>query len=91
MRIRDTHVRSNFGNAFRSKKCPARECSEEETQEHLYSSSCWNDEEDKTAISNDTKYENIFEDDAKKQFEVMSKFFHKIKQDQRSRAEALKH
>ena len=81
MRIRDTPVRSNFGNAFGSKKCPASECSEEETQEHLYSSSCWNDKEDKTTVSNDTKYENVFEDDINKQFEVMTSFFHKLKKE----------
>ena len=71
IRIRDIPVRRNFPNAHKSQNCLFKGCTEEETQAHLFNSSCWTKERNITA-SNSVKYEDIFKDDISKQFEVMS-------------------
>ena len=41
VRMRDISVRANFPNAYESTTCPSPECSLQETQQHIYSSGCW--------------------------------------------------
>ena len=81
IRIRDTSVRANYKNAHKNTTCPAPDCNYEETQKHLYSSNCWiKVKEGFPVSSNSSNYEDIFEQDVKKQFEVMSIIFQKLTQ-----------
>ena len=80
IRIRDMPVRTNFGNAFASKKCPFEECDEEESQQHLFESYCWlRTGEMNAATNNDTEYSDVYDDNHEKQFEVMTTIFNKLK------------
>ena len=54
IRIRDIPVRRNFPNAHKSQNCLFKGCTEEETQAHLFNSSCWTKERNITA-SNSVK------------------------------------
>ena len=76
LRIRDAPVRENFKSAYRNTNCPSPECRSEESQLHLFNSSCWM--ENQLSTNSRTKYEDIFGDNLTKQVEVMSVIYNKL-------------
>ena len=69
-------VRENFKSAYRNTNCLYPECRSEESQLHLFNSSCWM--ENQLSTNSRTKYEDIFGDNLTKQVEVMSVIYNKL-------------
>ena len=68
-RIRDLDVRDNFPNAYADRSCPFPQCESPESQLHLSTCQYYSDS---SVIPNGLKYEDLFESDIEKQFQVMS-------------------
>ena len=66
-RIRDLDVRENFSNAYENTKCPFPLCKSPENQLHLSSCEFY---PDSSIISNGIKYEDLFNSDIEKQFQI---------------------
>ena len=69
-RIRDLDVKENFPNSHKDTKCPFPLCDSSESQAHLFS--CESYPDDCNIIPIGMKYENLFESNTKKQYQIMN-------------------
>ena len=76
IRCREIHLKANFPAYFSDTKCPASDCNEDDTQRHMFSSSCF--AMPNSLLNNIIKYEDIFGSDILLQIERMRIFFSKL-------------
>ena len=60
VRLRDVYLRGNFPNAFSNITCEVPECSEDETQKHVYHSYCIYKQTIQKKTTDSISYETIF-------------------------------
>ena len=79
VRKRDISVRANFPNAYKSTTCQSAGCDKKETQEHVYTSGCWNNSDDVIKVnSSSTQYKDVFTNNVQKRIEVTNIIFERI-------------
>ena len=78
IRCREINVKANFPSAFTDPTCPYTRCTSEDTQSHLFHSSCFTTANQVT--NNNTEYTDIFSDNIEAQVGVMQVMFSKLEQ-----------
>ena len=69
IRCREIQLKSNHPSAYSDINCPSPGCLSPDTQNHLFTSSCFSDRN--KIVSNNTRYEDIFCGDIESQVNVM--------------------
>ena len=76
IRCREPQLKCNYPSAYKDRNCPYEGCVSEDTQYHLFTSSCFSDENQIMNIN--MRYEDIFGCDVESQYNVMKIFFSKL-------------
>ena len=75
IRCREVYLKCNYPAAFSDKKCPAPHF-ENDQQKHVYHCSFFSSNNE--ILSENLSYEDIFQNDVKKQFQVMTIFYARL-------------
>ena len=76
IRSREIQVKANFPSLFQDTSCPYKGCQSEDTQSHLFYSSCFT--ENMQIMHNNREYEDIFGSDIDDQLEVIKMIHYKL-------------
>ena len=72
IRMRNLNIKCNFPSMYNDRKCIVPQCSDEDSQFHLYSYSCQYLEENTISEVNNGSYYDIFSNNVRRQCEVMN-------------------